>query len=198
MAMLESESGMSHPDTEELAAYLSAGLPPVERDRLESHFAHCHLCRAEMLSARELLREAHRSGWRFAVPAAAAAAILALLLLNPSREREREAAGGFHEREAPTSDSTTILAVQPGEGASVAPVHVEFAWHARGADPLYRVTVTDVSGGVVWVGETSDTTLALAAEVSLRPGAQYLWYVDALDVDGRSATTGIRRFRVSP
>ena len=187
---------MSHPDAEELAAYLSAGLPLVERDRLESHFAHCHVCRAEMLSARKLLRDAPRSGWRFAVPAAAA--ILAMLLLNPVREREREAPGGFHEREAPTSDSTTIQAVQPGEGASVAPVHVEFAWRARGSDPLYRVTVTDVSGGVVWVGETSDTTLAIAAEVSLRPGAQYLWYVDALDVDGRSATTGIRRFRVSP
>lgn len=185
---------MSHPDAEELAAYLSTGLPLVERDRLESHFARCHPCRAEMLSARQLLREAPRSGWRFAVPAAAAAAILALLLLNPLRERE--GGGGFREREVSTSDSTTILAVRPGEGASVARGRVEFVWRARGADPLYRVTVTDVSGGIVWVGETADTTLALATETPLVPGAQYLWYVDALDVDGQSATTGIRRFRV--
>jgi len=57
--------------------------------------------------------------------------------------------------------------------------------------------VTDVSGRVVWVKETSDTALALPADVSLGGGREYLWYVDALGSDGQSVTTGIRRFQTS-
>jgi hypothetical protein len=35
-------------------------------------------------------------------------------------------------------------------------------------------------------------------DVSLSGGGTYFWYVDALDADGRSVTTGTRRFTIAP
>jgi hypothetical protein len=45
----------------------------------------------------------------------------------------------------------------------------------------------------VWLHETVDTAVSLPPDVALEPGGSYYWYVDALDSDGVSLTTGTRR-----
>jgi hypothetical protein len=197
--MLGADPPLVHPDPEEIAAYLSGGIPRAERESLDTHFARCRSCRAELMSARRLLRGASSRPWRLVLPAAAAAAaILALVLIGTLRDRGVQEEDRLRESPSLSPDLGRIEVVEPGNGASVAPDGLAFSWRARGHQPLYRMTLTDASGGVIWSTETSDTSVALPAEVALRRGQEYLWYVDALDVDGRSVTSGIRRFRLAP
>jgi hypothetical protein len=91
-----------------------------------------------------------------------------------------------------------VRLVAPSETGSVNPERVVFTWRKQGEDPLYRLTITDPSGAIVWMEETSDTTLAIEKRQLLTPGRTYLWYLDALDSDGRSATSGIHRFHTAP
>jgi hypothetical protein len=88
--------------------------------------------------------------------------------------------------------------IAPAEGMEVAAAGLRFVWRGYGSASLYRLTVTDVSGRQVWVGETSDTVLTIPGDVNLDRDREYLWYVDALDLDGHSASSGIRHLRVRP
>jgi len=196
--MFSENPSSTHPDTEAVAAYLSDGLPPAARANLEAHFARCRACRNEVTAARELLdRRRAWKHWKLTVPLAAAA-VAVLVLAGSLRDRGLREAGRLREGRTLTPDlAPAITPVAPADGESVARDRPAFVWRRQANDPLYRFTVTDVSGRVVWVGETSDTTLSLPADVSLRGGREYLWYVDALGSDGQSATTGIRRFRTS-
>lgn len=196
--MFTDNPSSTHPDTEAIAAYLSAGLSPAERADLEAHLTRCRACRNEVTSARELLphRRAGRQ-WRLIVPAAAAAAVV-LVLVGSLRNRGLRESERLREGRTLTPDlAPAITPVAPAADESVARDRLAFVWRRQANDPLYRFTVTDVSGRVVWVAETSDTALALPAGVSLGGGREYLWYVDALGSDGQSVTTGIRRFRAS-
>jgi hypothetical protein len=186
------ESIISHPDTEAIAAYLSDGLSPAERQALEAHLAECGDCRGELVGARRLLglRRAERRR-RVVLPAAAAAAIAAIVLLAPVREGRRSE---HRLRDIPVG-RPAIAVIAPAEGSEVDPAGLRFVWRRYGTASLYRLTVTNVSGQQVWVGETSDTVLAIPGGVNLEPDREYLWYVDALDLDGHSASSGIRHLR---
>ena len=59
------------------------------------------------------------------------------------------------------------------------------------------VTVADAGGDPVWRTETRDTAVVLPPDVSLEPGARYVWFVDALLPDGGSATSGVHRFEIA-
>jgi hypothetical protein len=186
---------VTHPDTEAFAAYLSDGLSVPERRALDAHLAECRDCRAELVGARHLIAQRRASARRRVVlPAAVAAAIGGLILLVPLRQESRS---GERLRDVPIG-RPAILVVTPAESGQVDAGAVRFVWRGYGAASLYRVTLTDVSGRSVWVGETSDTMIALPSDVSLGRNAEYLWYVDALDLDGHSATSGIRRIRTQP
>lgn len=186
---------VTHPDTEAFAAYLSDGLSAPERQVLDAHLTECRDCRAEMVGARHLIAQRRaRARRRVVLPAAVAAAIGGLILLVPLRQENRS---GERLRDVPTS-RPAILVVTPAESGQVDAGAVRFVWRGYGTASLYRVTLTDVSGHPVWVGETSDTMIAVPSDVSLGRNAEYLWYVDALDLDGHSATSGIRRIRTQP
>lgn len=194
------ESMTQHPETEEIAAYLSDGLPAPDRATLEAHLAECRPCRQEVTSARRLLQtRSLRSRWPIMVPAAAAAVLALTILgrgvLSPGIGEEVVRAGGeANEAEAVPS----IQVLSPAGGDPVAGHAILFVWAGQTGQPLYRLTLTDAGGRAVWMGDTSDTTLALPATVTLAPGRTYFWYVDALDSAGRSLTTGTRRFSIAP
>lgn len=189
-----------HPNTEEIAAYLSGSLPDSSRGEFESHLADCRACRTEVTSARRLLRQHRvRRRWGVALPAALAAAALAYVLIGPLQNRSPTAENPVREGRVPAFDLRPVVRlVAPSESESVDPHRVVFTWRRQGVDPLYRLTITDLSGAVVWVHETSDTVLTVAGASPLRAGQKYLWYLDALDSDGRSATSGIRRLQTAP
>lgn len=189
-----------HPDTEEIAAYLSGSLPGSSHEQFESHLAECRACRTEVTSARRLLREHRvRRRWGVALPGAVAAAVVAYVLIGPLQNGSPKAGNPVREGRAPTFDLRPVVRlVAPSESESVDPQRVVFTWRRQGVDPLYRLTITDPSGAVVWVHETSDTAVTVAGESPLRGGQTYLWYLDALDSDGRSATSVIRRLQTAP
>jgi putative zinc finger protein len=186
-----------HPDTEEIAAYLSHGLPSGGRAKLEAHLASCQACRREVTSARRLLYTGLlRSRWQLLLPAAIAAILAVTLLgrsaLAPPLEHPMVRGPGDTDR------AQTIPAFSPLDDATLARASVRFAWASQSGRPLYRLTLTDGSGKALWIQSTVDTLLSLPADVVLDSGRTYFWYVDALDSTGTSLTTGTRRFSVAP
>jgi hypothetical protein len=188
-----------HPATEAIAAYLSGTLSPQEQTALETHLARCRPCRREVTTAEHLIRShPPRTRWLWVAPAAAAA-VLAVVLLGrwprvPDSVNEPVRSGV----EAGPEDVLKLRALAPADRDTVSVRGLVFTWAGQAGRPLYRLTLTDGSGHAVWLRDTSDTTLALPAEVSLDRGRTYYWYVDALDAEGRSLTTGTLRFTSSP
>lgn len=189
-----------HPTAEDVAAYLSERLAPDVRAVLEEHLAECRECRQLVTSARRLLRS-HRAPNRLvwlAPSAAAAVLVIAVLARAPG-----SAPGGNEPlRSDPGATGAelplTISIVSPSDGQVVRERPIVFVWQSQPGKPLYKLSMTDASGREVWSAETSDTTIALPAEVSLDRGRTYFWTVDALGADGRSLTSRTKRFLTTP
>jgi len=186
-----------HPSPEQIAAYLSNALAPIERAAMEAHLARCRACRRQVTSAHALLRARPRSIRWIGLAAAAA---LALVLLRPWASRDTSAGGPDIERARPAASagSQAISALTPPDGDTVAAAGARFSWRGPRPELLYHLTLTDPGGRAVWATETRDTTVVLPPNVHLVPGARYFWYVDALGTDAASWTTGTRVFVASP
>lgn len=193
------EAVSEHPTSEAMAAYLSRAMPPADRVTLESHLAECRACRNEVTSARRVIaRLESRKRVLWATPIAAAAAI-AILLLLPARNTHPAAELLRGPDSADASLGRELIRVlTPVNGTTVAKGRVVFSWQGAAPRLLYRLTITESTGAAVWTAETSDTTLALPADVRLVAGQTYFWLVDALGPDGRSLTTRTQRFSTPP
>ena len=193
----------AHLPSEEVAAYLDRTLPHAERLRMEAHLAECELCRSEVVAVSRLLRgepPRQRRWIAMGVTAAASAAVLVLTVVprGPRRAPPINDPVSGAVRGTQPEGTPAILAVTPVEGSTVDPGRVAFIWRRDDPGATYQLTLTDESGAVRWSGRTSDTTIALPSDVPLERGRGYFWYVDALRADGRSATTGVRRFTTAP
>jgi len=199
--MSDSES-LSHPEPEDLAAYLEGGLSAAERARVEHHLASCGECRQEAVSAFRSMQDrepSSRAGW---LPLTLAAAAIVTLVIGGSVLFQT----GRNEAPAPFRSGADgvdfeqvgeIEVVRPVEGRPVSDEDLVFVWRAESDDSFYRLTLTDGAGDVLWRTSTSDTTAAPESEVVLRPGETYFWIVDALAAGGRTATSGAHSFRVA-
>jgi hypothetical protein len=183
-----------HPDPEEIAAYISGGLSAGQREAMEAHLAECRECRAEVTTARRLLRKPVRTR-SLLVASLAAAAVLAVAVLMP-----RSDSGPTDlERDADPGDAGPGLAVvSPAEGHPVRRAGLSFTWRSQPGDSRYRITIADAKGARLWSQDTGDTTIAFPDSLQLVPGATYFWYVDAVDTAGLAASTGPRALRVAP
>jgi hypothetical protein len=92
--------------------------------------------------------------------------------------------------------TVTLEAISPLDGAVTAKDSVVFTWRSLGTEVSYRLTLTDERGDLIWSVGTTDTMVLLPSSAKLLSGRTNIWYVDALLADGRSATTGARRFRI--
>ncbi|HEX4628310.1 MAG TPA: zf-HC2 domain-containing protein [Gemmatimonadales bacterium] len=188
-----------HLASTELAGYLDSRLAAADRARIEAHLADCAACRGELIDAGRLLKSLperrSRFMWGAAGAAGVAAAVVALVVARSGPQ-----VGSLRPGERGGDAGTPAIAVvRPGSGAIVSPSAPEFVWHPAGADAQYRVTLTTERGDVVWASTVlADTVRVVPASVRLRGGQEYFWYVDALLPDGRSATSGVRRFTVPP
>jgi len=192
---LNGESMAAHPAAELIAAYLSGTLSPPEVAAVEGHVAGCRACRQEVTSARRLIRSRPRPNrWWLALPAAAAAAVIIMV----GRASGPRAAPDAIRADGGGPAAAGLTALAPADRQAVPLRRLVFVWASHAGRPVYHLTLMDGAGRAVWLGETPDTTLALPAGVSLDAGQAYYWYVDALDVDGGSLTTGTHRFTAAP
>jgi anti-sigma factor RsiW len=188
-----------HLPTETVSAYLDRALSESEAAAVEEHLAHCAACRTDLAEVGALLRKRRRRRRLVAVVPAIAAAAAAVLLVvripggGPVPEQLRS--------DQPPGEATTIGILAPAADAVVSPDSVVFRWQAAGGDTgaaLYRVTVTDERGDIVWTAETRETRIAAPSTVRLARDRSYLWYVDALLPGARSARSDLHDFRTSP
>jgi hypothetical protein len=188
---------MTHLDADTVAAYVDGRLGPQERSGVESHLAFCVVCRDEVVSVRQMLASFQPVARRFPMPrqlAAAAALILAVGL--PLAGKWGGTSDEVPVRQPGSATVSAVVAVEPAADAALAGGPVRFVWRAADPGSTFRVRIVDEAGSTVWSVETGDTVASLPGEVTLRPGAAYYWYVDALAADGRSMTSGAQRFTV--
>lgn len=191
-----------HLDAGLVAAYLDRAVDETQREQIETHLAHCARCREELANLDETLWTLPSGkAWHWLGPMVAAAAVLTgLLVLQPWSEAP--VAPGepeqVIERAAPDVPTTAIQTLAPTANATVEPGGIELRWGSLGPGARYQVTLTTAAGDSVWGHLTSDTTAMVPPETRLDSGQEYLWYVDGLLPDGRTASTGIARFRTAP
>ena len=190
--------------------YLAGTLSEAEVEAFESHFLTCSRCQNELRMAaaiRDVLpevREASQANdldpapltWRWlgrparagAVAAAIAAVLVGVLLVQPSRRETLR-----HREAVPGATNVPRAEMPTGEVRAVE----EFRWRAVTAADLYRVTLYDPAGDVIWQADTQETHIALPGSVRLEPGTLYLWGVDARVDWDRWVSSELVRFRIS-
>ena len=189
----------SHITVEELAAYFDGRAAPAARATVIAHLAECRTCRAEANAVRVMLANTPAArGRRWAFAGKALAAGLALALLPRLWSDMRRAPDTMRAPVAvPASGTTLAIAVLfPSDSALVSTPSVEIAWQPVGVDAVYRVTVQDTTGGVVFTTTTPNTTVSLPASLTLPAGQRYFWSIDARLADGRNASSGVRRVSI--
>jgi hypothetical protein len=112
-------------------------------------------------------------GGRKAAALVAAAALAGLLLVWPSQlgeERDRT-----HREEGTAEETRPVLDTPVGDVADLQ----EFRWSPVASADLYRITIYDSSGEVLWETETEDTGLVPPKMTEFRRGSRYYWKVAA-------------------
>ena len=173
--------------------YVAGRLGEAETEAFESHYLTCERCQNELrlaVAIREVLPEVREAGLhapaesevsvisrrfrvRTAAAMAAAAVLAGLLLLRPSTQDEGSAP--VHRDEATGVEVAPSLRAPGGVVAAVE----SFQWSQVPAADLYRITVYDAEGAVVWEAETRDTLITPPDSAEFEPDARYIWTVAA-------------------
>ena len=191
---------MEHPATQELAAYLEHRLDDASRGRVESHLVECDQCRRDVVDGERVLRSApgRRTAARRPVALRAGlAAAAALLLTVLPRDEPRDGQPVERGPDAPVgTPAPAIVVVEPTDATRLTAPPATFVWRRAPGVSLYKFTLTDEQGRVLWSASTQDTVLKPPASLVAPTSARYYWYVDALRADGSAVSSGVQAFRV--
>lgn len=180
--------------------------PTVHSSRL-AHVAGCARCREQLSSILGLLSDDEvaaelsrlhpapaaarsRRGWMRAVPLVAAAVIVAIALPRYVRSTRVTPV----HRESPTALRTGPAGLAPAGDVTVARA---LRWSALPGADLYRVTLYDASGKVVYEAEAPRTSVVLPDSVTIVPQRSYLWKVEARTAIGRWEASDLIEFRLA-
>lgn len=122
------------------------------------------------------------------------ALFVARIAYHPAQEPDLRADAG---RAAEILRSQEIAVVNPSGNLQAPPT--EFRWQPVAGAVSYSILVTEVDHTVVWIGESTETKLAIPAEIRSRMVAQkpFLWQVTAFNARGdKAAESQQQRFRV--
>ena len=219
-ALLSSKQAVDkgHLTASELAGYVDHALDADAHRAAEEHLEQCAQCRHEAMAIMTVADSyeanapvvevrAHtaaaaparsRAGWRQVAIGSgvlAAGLVLSLVARRPDGGDEPIAAVRAPYTSARAGE-TVVAAAAPADGATIPARGAVFSWY-RATTDTYRFTLATQSGEPVWSRETSDTSVALPAAVSLEPGRTYFWHVDAI-ADGIVAASAARQFMVAP
>jgi len=190
--------------------YLAGKLSDAEIEAFESHYLTCSRCRTELrlgAGIREILPEVReaagapeirgeeKTGHWFrrnarigAVAAAVAAVLIGVILVQPAGREPLP-----HREGVPETPDAPGVEGPRGEVGTVE----EFRWTAVPSADLYRVTLYDDAGDVLWQAETPASRLAPPDTVELAQGALYLWQVDARVGWDRWVSSDLVRFSIT-
>jgi hypothetical protein len=194
----------AHLSPSDLAGLIDRTLDPAAQARIEAHLDTCAVCREELAEVARLAdsfqpptaRSRSRRLWAGLALGGALAASLALLVLRAPPPSD-SALSTQPVRAPATGESLARIEVLfPPDSLSAGAGPPAFTWHSVGAD-VYRFFLLSDDGELLWTGETPDTSLTLPRAVSLLPGENYWWRVDAT-TEGIVGSTGARRLQVSP
>lgn len=195
--MIDAAAGVC-PSDEDLAEYLDGVIAADARARIATHAVVCDECRAIIGSAPALRdgdatprRRRLRGGTSVAALTAAAAVLL--VLLRPMAAPEDRSL----ER-APAAEALQFEALQPLDGAVLDRGAARFAWASAAPGAIYRLSVLDPAGELIWSVQTEATSQELPAETAatLVAGRTYYWRVESLLPDLRTSITPLHRFTV--
>jgi predicted anti-sigma-YlaC factor YlaD len=189
----------AHLTSDEVAAYIDNTLSEADCARVKAHLAECAACRKEIVSVSRLVAGAPRSKRRFVAfsAIAAAAAVTVIFIARPARDSDIAKSERLRgSRNVATAEGVAVVRAIGPIGNQASNARIVFVWHPLSRDGAYRLTLTDDQGAKVWLAATNDTTIPLPQNLSLVSRRNYYWYVDVLQPDGQSATTGITAFQV--
>lgn len=207
--MTSSGNGAPHSeclDEVALAELADGRSDPTERSSRIAHVAGCARCREQLSSIVDLIADAEvaaelrrldpaptparsRHGWLRAVPLVAAAVIVAVALpryirsprMTPVHRESTDAPATGPAVLAPTGDVTDARVLR---------------WSALPEADLYRVTLYDAGGKVVFETEAQRTSVVLPDSVTIVPQRSYLWKVQARTGIGRWEGSELIEFRL--
>jgi hypothetical protein len=164
-----------HLTPEQTAWYLDRVLSPPEQAAIEAHLADCPECREEVVALRRLPSFEARARWlvRTGVAAGLAAAAVALLMVRGGVEPRP---GPSTHREPEQGATTSLVPISP-VGRVNPPVTL--AWSPIRNGALYRVTLFDAEGMVLYRRDVTDSTLPLPDSIKLLAGRSYFWKVES-------------------
>ena len=128
-----------------------------------------------------------RRWWGSGVPVALAATLL--LAVGLTRW------GGRAVEPVMRSALDGVVLATPPDGAQTEPSPA-FAWHPVAGAQRYEFELLDADAAPVYQTTTADTSVALPAAITLRPGVTYRWLVRALDDAGQPRGSAVSRLRV--
>jgi hypothetical protein len=128
-----------------------------------------------------------RRWWGSGVPVALAATLL--LAVGITRW------GGRAVEPVMRSALDGVVLATPPDGAQTEPSPA-FAWHPVVGAQRYEFELLDADAAPVYQTTTADTSVALPAAITLRPGVTYRWLVRALDDAGQPRGSAVSRLRV--
>jgi len=176
----------------------------------ESHYLTCTRCQEELRLAaaiRKVLPEVREAGqtsgdstavalghWGtrrasiYGVAAAIAAVLVGVAVVQPD--------GG---ETVPHRDLETVEATVPGAEIPIGEVRsvAEFRWAPAVSADLYRISLYNATGDLLWQADTRETHVTLADTVLLVPGALYLRQVDARVGWDRWVNSELVRFTIA-
>ena len=180
----------------EIAAFVDGRASATARAIALAHLESCADCRLELVEVQQLLetapsRDKHvsRAGWLSIATIAAAAAVIFLVVRPDSSNRLVEPL----ERTS-SAPAEVVEVLEPASPSIASSDEIRFTWRGQGR-ASYRITIANAEGRTLWSATTTDTSVALPDSVRVTDG-EIQWFVDALRMDGTTATSGSRRFRI--
>ena len=170
----------THPEADDLAAYLDRRLDSSARAEVEAHVAWCDECRAELREVSAILHgdivKPLRRRLAWIGPAVAAAAAIMLLVAYPRGPSAPDNTPAH--RDVPGAVDPAPILTSPVPDAEDLDGRI-LRWTRVERADRYRVTVFDTAGTVLWRAVTPDTSVSLPDAAGLVAGTTYLWRVDA-------------------
>jgi hypothetical protein len=122
----------------------------------------------------------------FPIAAAASLVLMALLQLPPPEVQGPRVRGAQYD-----SPDDIVLTSPAGETLRAGGV---LSWDPAPGAGTYTVTVMDSSGNLVWTGESNLPRVAIPADLRLKPGAAYSWWVKTVTDSGEEIESPVGHF----